>query len=430
MNRLLQYLAAIPLLWIASTAQAQLQITIDRGSTGAQPIAIVPFEGNGELTDVAKIVDDDLVRSGRFYTLARTDMLEKPSDPANVNFQNWRIVNMNHVVIGSVTRDPATDMVSTRFYLMDVYGGQQVLGFDMPAVRSEQLRYVGHQIADLVFEKLTGIKGVFNTKIAYISSNGYGRDRQYKLIVADADGYAPRTVATSRDPLMSPSWSPDRKRLSYVGYERGSMAVFIHTLATGEVRKLTAEKGINGSPAWSPDGTRIALTLSFETNSDIYVVEVASGKRTRLTNHYAIDTEAAWSPDGQWIVFTSDRGGNPQIYRLPATGGEPERMTFEGRQNLRASYSPDGKKLVLVNYDQGRYRIATLDVETRQLSVLTDGNLDEGPSWAPNGDVIIYTTQGGSSATLATITADGRVKQTLRQPGSVQEPAWSPFFNQ
>lgn len=409
------------------SANAQLQFEVTGGATGAQPIAIVPFAGNEGLMDIAQVIEGDLVRSGLFYALPRTDMLERPSDPKQIDYRNWRAVNMDNVVIGSVRRDPGSDRVSVRFYLYDVLRGEQRLGFEMPPAEPRQLRYTAHQIADLIFENLTGIAGIFNTKITYVASKGFGLDRTYALMIADWDGENPRTIATSREPLMSPAWAPDRRRLAYVGYERGRSSIYIHEIATGKVRKLVSEKGINGSPAWSPDGKRLAVTLSYENNPDIYLIDVATGVKQRMTTTHGIDTEAAWSPDGASIVYTSERGGPPQIYQMPASGGEPKRLTFEGRQNLRASYSPDGKTLVLVNLTNSRYRIAILDLATGSMRMLSDGPFDEGPSFAPNGAAVIYATQGGKDAELATVSTDGRIRQRLRQSGDVREPAWSPL---
>lgn len=410
-------------------AHAQLVFDVQNNQTGAQPIAIVPFSGNDGLqTDVAGIIDADLTRSGQFKTLPRGDMLEKPDDPSRVDFRNWRSVSMDNLVIGKLSRVPGSDRVSSRFYLLDVVRGQQLIAYDMPPVAPDQLRYVAHQIADLIYERITGIPGVFNTKIAYVTSAGIGPTRSYALVVADADGYNPRTIASSRETLMSPSWSPDRKKLAYVGYERGRSGIYIHDIATGQVKRILAEKGINGSPSWSPDGTKLLITLSFETNPDIYILDLQSGQRKRLTDHYGIDTEASFSPDGQSVVFTSDRGGQPQIYKMSVAGGDAQRITFQGRQNLDASYSPDGKYLTLVNLDEGRYRIALLDLANGNLRILSDGGLDESPSFAPNGAVIIYATQvRGGGAELATVTTDGRVRQRLHQPGEVREPSWSPL---
>ncbi len=413
---------------LSLSAQAQLEITVTGGVERAAPIAIVPFSTPESVDfDVARIIEADLSRTGLFDTLAREDMLERPNDIAQFNSANWRAVGMDNVVVGQLRLDPTTGNVGARFWLVDALRNQQLLGYDMPAVPPAQLRYLAHQIADLIFEKLTGFPGAFNTRIAYVAAAGLGYQRRFELIIADADGYNPRTVATSREPIMSPSWAPDRRHIAYVGYERGRSAVYIHELESGKVRKLVSERGINGSPAWSPDGRRMAVTLSFENNPDIYVIDLSSGERIRLTDHFGIDTEPAWAPDGESLVFTSDRGGQPQIYRIAATGGNPERITFDGRQNLKASYSPDGKSMVMVNYDQGSYRIAMMDVDSRRLTKLTDGRLDEAPGFAPNGAVIIYATQSGGTAELATVSLDGRVKTRLRQAGDVREPAWSPL---
>lgn len=408
-----------------SAAQAQLVIDVEGGEVGASPIAIVPFATPPDISfDVAQIVDADLVRSGLFRSLPRTDMLEKPNEPAKINYRNWRAVGMDNVVVGSLTKTGRG--VSVRFFLMDATRQAQLLGFDMPAVGPEQLRVVSHQIADLIYEKLTGNKGYFNTQIAYVTASGFGPGRRFELIVADADGYNPRTIATSREPLMSPAWSPDGKKLAYVGYEKGRSSIYVHTLASGDLKKLVSEKGINGAPAWSPDGTKMLVTLSFEVNPDIYLVDLASGNRTRLTDHYGIDTESSFSPDGRQIAFLSDRGGTPQVYVMSVNGGEPRRVTFQGRQNLRPRFSPDGKSLTVVNLEGGRYSIAMVDLASGATRALTDGPLDESPSFAPNGTVIIYATTGRGNAELATVTTDGRVRQRLRQPGEVREPAWGP----
>jgi len=406
---------------------AALEFTVSGGDVGAKPIAVVPFATPADINfDVAAIVEADLVRSGLFDALNRTDMLEKPSTVAKIDYRNWRSLNRENLVLGSLSRAP-NGGVSVRFFLMDVYRGAQLLGFDMPAVGQDQLRVVAHQIADLIFEKLTGQKGYFNTQISYVTAAGYGLARRFQLIVADADGYNPRTIATSREPLMSPAWSPDGKRLAYVGYERGRSAIYIHTLASGELRKFVAEKGINGAPVWSPDSTKMVVTLSFETNPDLYLIDIATGQRRRLTDHYAIDTEASFSPDGNTIAFTSDRGGSAQVYLVSVTGGEPKRVTFQGKQNLRPRYSPDGKSLAVVNNDGGRYSIGLVDLQTGSIKLLTDGPLDESPSFAPNGGVIIYATTGNGTAELGIVSVDGRVHQQLRQPGEVREPAWGPY---
>lgn len=409
-------------------AFAALEITVTGGETAAQPIAIVPFGQPGDVgVDLAAIIAADLARSGQFEPMPAQDMLERPTDAAQVNYRNWRAVAVDNVVVGQVRRAP-DGKLSVRFQLLDVLRAQQLIGYDVPVPDPRRMRPVAHQIADLIYEKLTGVPGYFNSQIAYVAATGTPKSRLYQIVVADADGENPVTVATSREPLMSPSWSPDRRQLAYVGYERGRSAIYLHTLATGDLRRFVAEKGINGAPAWSPDGRQLALTLSFEKNPDIYVMDVATGRRRQLTQHFAIDTEPSWSPDGRQIAFTSDRGGQPQVYVVSANGGEARRLTFEGKQNLRPRFSPDGKYLALVNVAENRYRIGLLDLASRELRVLSDGPLDESPSFAPNGAVVIYSAQGRQGNELATVTVDGRVRQRLTQPGNVYEPAWSPLI--
>jgi len=423
--KLLSRYFLLSLALFAGLAQAQLVIDVEGGDIGATPIAIVPFATSPDIAfDVAQIVDADLVRTGLFRSIPRADMLEKPSEPTKVDYRNWRAVGMDNLVIGSVRRSGQNIVV--RFFLMDATRGVQLLGFDMPAVTPDQMRVVSHQIADLIYEKLTGNKGYFNTQIAYVTASGFGPGRRFELVVADADGYNPRSIATSREPLLSPAWSPDGKKLAFVGYERGRSSIYVNTLATGELKKLVSEKGINGAPAWSPDGSKMIVTLSFETNPDLYLIDLASGARRRLTEHYGIDTEAAISPDGLQVAFTSDRGGTPQIYLMSINGGEPRRLTFQGKQNLRPRYAPDGKSLVVVNAEGGKYTIASVDLQSGATRVITDGPQDESPSFAPNGTVVIYATAGRSNPELATVTTDGRVRQRLRQPGEVSQPAWGP----
>jgi len=411
-------------------AHADLDITVTGGEAAAQPIAVVPFQTSpGANFDVAQIVQDDLARSGLFNPLKRTDMLEKPTDPSQVNYRDWRVLGMNDIVIGQ--EQLVGNGVAVRFYLLDVFRQQQLLGYQMPPSPPDQLRYVAHRIADMVYQKLTGTPGYFDTQIAYISGHGLGDARTFKLIVCDSDGKYPRVIAASKEPLMTPVWSPDRKQLAFVGYQRGRSAIYIDTLATGHLRKFSDEPGINGAPAWSPDGKLLAVTLSYGYNPDIYIMNVATGHKRRLTHSPAIDTESTWSPDGKTIAFTSDRGGTPQIYEMPVDGSSsPKRLTFQGKQNLRAQFSPNGKSLALVNYDGSEYRIGLLDLQTDALRILTDGPLDESPSFAPNGAVIIYSKRTSRGTELATVSVNGQVNQTIKASGDIQEPAWSPFIQQ
>jgi len=424
---------ACSLLVASLPAFADLDITVTSGATAPTPVAVVPFAQPQDVTvDIAQIVAADLDRSGIFKTLPRADMLEKPTDFPQINFRNWQTLGQQDLVIGTVTH--AGGGIAASFKLLDVYHSddpQQVLllGKDgMSASDPAHYRLLAHQIADLIYQRLTGVRGYFSTQIAYVTAVGAKDARRYQLVIADADGEEPHPIATSREPLMSPSWSPDGKRIAYVGYERGNSAIYLQTPATGDLKKFVGERGINGSPSFSPDGRSLAVTLSFEHNPDIYVIDIASGARRRITTDSAIDTEATWSPDGGTIAFISDRGGSPQIYTVPASGGDQKRLTFQGKRNEKPVYSPDGKSMALVNLDTSSYRIGLLDLSSQTLKILSDGPEDESPSFAPNGVAVIYTKQGRQGSELAMVSLDGRIKQSLRQPGDVREPAWSPFL--
>jgi TolB protein len=292
------------------------------------------------------------------------------------------------------------------------------------------MRGAAHRAADMVYEKLTGIKGVFGTRVAYVTAKQQAAGRLYSLVVADQDGFNKYTIMESADPIMSPAWSPDSRQLAYVSFEDNRSSIWVQTLRTGNRFRVSSEPGINGAPSFSPDGRKLVITLGgVDGNPDIYVLDVNSRRKTRLTTHRAIDTEGSWSPDGQHIYFTSDRSGGPQIYRVPASGGTPERVTFEGSYNARPRLSPDGRKLAMVTNDRGNFRIAVMDLERKGLLVLSRGRQDESPSFAPNSDSLIYATRQGRDGVLETVSADGLIRQKLaaRAGGDVREPVWSPF---
>ncbi len=416
--------------WLLASmpAQAVLTIEITRGAEGAVPIAVVPFSWHGpgpKPLAIAPVIQADLARSGRFKPLPEPDMLTKPTELIDIQWNAWRALGQDYLVIGRLA-ETGPDQYEVKFFLYDVYKGEQLAGYRLPA-RKRELRRTAHRISDIIYEKITGQPGAFTTRIAYITVKDQEGRRIYRLQVADSDGYHPRTVVVSPEPLMSPAWSPDGKRLAYVSYEQRKPAIFVQTLATGKREKIAAFPGINGAPAWSPDGSHLALTLSKGGSPDIYIYNLATRKLRRLTSSYAIDTEPAWSPDGKRLVFTSDRGGSPQIYAIPVQGGRPRRLTFEGSYNARAVFSPDGRHLALVHGGKG-YRIALLDLEDGLLTVLTSGPLDESPSFAPNGSMILYATQNQGRGQLAAVSVDGRVHQRLKtEVGDVREPAWSPF---
>jgi TolB protein len=298
----------------------------------------------------------------------------------------------------------------------------------MPASRGT-MRRVAHRAADMIYEKLTGIPGVFSTKVTYVTAKGEGRNRTFTLIVSDVDGENEHVIMESGDPIMSPAWSPDSRRLAYVSFEGNVSTIYVQTLRTGNRIKVSSRPGINGSPAFSPDGRKLVMTLGGANgNLDINVLDLATRQVTRLTTNIAIDTEGTWSPDGKTIFFTSDRSGGPQVYKVSASGGTPERVTFEGSYNARPRLSPNGEKLALVHLDRGNYRIAVLDLSSGDLLVLSAGQQDESPSFAPNSDSLIYATRQGRNGVLETVSADGLIRQRLAAAqGDVREPVWSPF---
>jgi TolB protein len=404
-----------------------------QGVSQPTPVAIVPFgwEGGDAADmplDVVKVIRDDLLRSGRFAPVDESKMLQKPTDGADVDFQDWSFVGVEAVVVGKVIQTGA-NAYTLQFQLFDVFGRRQLVGYRMPASRGT-MRSAAHRVADMIYEKLTGIKGVFGTKVAYVTAKREGEGRLFSLIVSDQDGFNEHTIMESADPIMSPAWSPDSRQLAYVSFEGNQSSIFVQTLRTGNRFKVSSKPGINGAPSFSPDGRKLVVTLGgVDGNLDIYVLDVNSRRTTRLTTHRAIDTEGTWSPDGDYIYFTSDRSGGPQIYRVGANGGTPERVTFEGSYNARPRLSPDGKRLAMVHNDRGNYRIAVMSIDRKDLLVLSTGRQDESPSFAPNSDILIYATRQGRNGVLETVSADGLIRQKLaaRAGGDVREPVWSPF---
>ena len=413
-------------------AHAGLVIEITEGVEGALPIAVVPFRWKGDPASpppqkVGRIVAADLHRSGYFKTLPESQMLAFPSATAEVDFRDWRALKQENLVIGEVEPN-GPGGYKVIFKLFDVYQGEQLMGYSF-ATTARDLRSVAHHIADLIYETLTGKPGAFATRIAYVVSEGTLEHPRISLRIADSDGYNSQMIVSSSEPILSPAWSPDGRRLAYVSFENGRPSIWIQEVFTGKRQRLTHFKGINGAPAFSPDGRFLAMALSKDGDPDIYVMDLATRKLRRLVRHWAIDTEPAWSPDGRYIVFTSDRGGSPQIYRVPVTGGAAERLTYENGYNARASYSPDGKLLTFITRVGQQFRIAVMDLARGSVRVLTDGSLDESPSFAPNGSMIIYATRYGGKGVLAAVSTDGRVKQRLAlQSGDVRDPVWSPYY--
>ena len=370
-----------------------------------------------------------LFRSGKYRALPKDDVVEFPHRGNEVKFATWNMLKQDYLVIGRL-RDAKSGNgeLTVEFELFNVPKQEQMLSLSVTG-RPADLRGVAHQIADLIYEKITGVRGAFWTRVAYVTAVGTGHNMDYQLVVADSDGHNPQVVVRSRETLMSPAWSPDGKELAYVSFESGNSAIYIQNVATGARRLVSARKGINGAPAFSPDGTKLALVLSYSGNPEVYVMDLASKALTRITHNYSIDTEPEWLPDGQALIFTSDRSGKPQLYQIAATGGTPKRITFQGEYNSNSSISYDAKRIAMVQGSGNVYRIAVMDRGLGgQVHLISPGNMDESPTFAPNASMLMYAATEGSRGVLYAVSADGRVRQRLvLSDGDVREPAWGPY---
>ena len=403
-------------------AHAALEIQVTGGAANKIPVALMNFQSasnrpNPELTE---IIGQDLLRSGQISLVAGTAG-QQIFEPSQINYPAWRGKGADAIVIGQIVSLPG-GRFEVRFRLIDTIKQTQLVGLSFN-IGPEQWRAAAHKIADIVYEKLTGSPGVFSTRIAYVQKRG----KQYELRVADADGQNGQTVVRSNEPLISPAFSPEGDRLAYVSFEDRKPIVYVQSLRDGSRRTVASFKGSNSAPAWSPDGSRLAVTLTRDAGSQIYLFNTDGSGLKRLTISSAIDTEPAWSPDGRSIYFTSDRGGSPQIYRVSSEGGEVKRITFEGTYNVSPDVSPDGKYLAYIKRDSGRFQVALLDLATSQVRVLTDTAHDESPSFAPNGQLLLYATLSGGRGILGTVSLDGRTRARLSEPGSdAREPVWGP----
>ncbi|MBA2653912.1 MAG: Tol-Pal system beta propeller repeat protein TolB [Gammaproteobacteria bacterium] len=420
--------------WSPSHAAVDLELT--QGVKSTIPIAIVPFDGNAsstELLDMSAIINADLQNSGRFNVLDRAKISEKPQNAEQVNAATWQKLGMDNVVVGTVRPTP-DGKYQVNFQLVDTNSARKdsaeakllTKEFMVP---NKGMRKLAHHISDLVYEKLTGDKGIFSTHIAYVVvEKNRNIPVRYRLEVSDIDGYDPRSLIVSKEPIMSPSWSPDGNRIAYVSFEKNHAGIYIQEIASGNRRLVTDYPGINGAPSWSPDGSKLAFTLSKEGSPSIYTLDLVSNGLVQRTSGGSIDTEPSWAPDGKSLIFTSNRSGGPQLYRVDLASGGVQRVTYEGNYNVSGTFSPDGKNIVMLHQEAGAYSIAIQNLQNGKIDILTETGRDQSPRIAPNGSMVVFSTKSGSKQILGMVSTDAHVQ--LRLPpreGDVREPAWSPL---
>ena len=416
------------ILFACNLVHAELTIEITQGKQSAIPVAVVPFDWKGSQPlpeDISAIITNDLGSSGYFRTLPAGNMISQPTSLSQVVYGDWANLRQDFVVIGSVELLP--EGYAVQFHVLDVHQKMEILRHRVRG-KASQLRDLAHYISDYIFEKITGVPGVFSTKLIYVTTN---RERtRFNLNYADADGAREQLIFTSDDPIISPAWSQDGKKVAYVSFENGHSEIFFQELSSGKRERVVAFEGSNSAPAFSPDGTKLAFVHSKLGNPDIYVMDLATRKTERMTNHYAIDTEPQWGVNGDTIYFTSSRAGGPQVYKLDTGSKAVTRVTYEGAYNARARITADGRKLVYVHRSGERFHIASQDLKSGLVHILTsETKLDESPSVAPNGSMVIYAASEANRSILAAVSVDGDVKFRLPSKyGDVREPAWSPIF--
>ncbi|WP_410524879.1 Tol-Pal system beta propeller repeat protein TolB [Pseudomonas sp. DTU_2021_1001937_2_SI_NGA_ILE_001] len=408
-------------------------ILVTSGSDRATPIAVVPFGwqgGNVLPDDMAEIIGNDLRNSGYYSPIPRQNMISQPAQASEVIFRDWKALGAQYVMVGNIV--PSGGRLQVSYALFNVATEQQVLTGNVSGT-TDQLRDMAHYISDQSFEKLTGIKGAFSTRILYVTAERFSENNtRYTLQRSDYDGARAVTLLQSREPILSPRFAPDGKRIAYVSFEQKRPRIFVQHIDTGRREQITNFEGLNGAPAWSPDGNKLAFVLSKDGNPEIYVIDMASRQLTRVTNDPSIDTEPFFGRDGSTIYFTSDRGGKPQIYKTSIGGGGAQRVTFVGNYNANPKLSADEKTLVMIHRQDGftNFKVAAQDLARGSVKILTDSNLDESPTVAPNGTMVIYATRQQGRGVLMLVSINGRVRLPLpTAQGEVREPSWSPYLN-
>ena len=430
-RNLLLVLCSLALAGVASAEEKNIRVT--SGADRAIPIAVVPFGWQGGTVlpeDLAEIIGNDLRNSGMYEPIPRQNMISLPTRASEIIFRDWKALGAQYVLVGNIV--PAGGRLQAQYALFNVATEQQVVAGTV-AAGSDELRGIAHRIADESFEKLTGIKGAFSTRMLYVTAERFSANNtRYTLQMSDYDGARSTGLLQSREPFLSPRFAPDGRRIAYVSFEQRKPRIFIMDTQTGHRQQITNFEGLNGAPAWSPDGNRLAFVLSRDGNPEIYVMDVASKQMQRVTNHYAIDTEPFWGKDGQTLYFTSDRAGKPQIYKQKINGGAAERVTFKGNYNANPKLSADEKTLVMIHRQDGFtvFKVAAQDLLTGNLRILSDTSLDESPTVAPNGTMVIYATRQQGRGVLVLASTNGRVRLPIpTAQGEIREPSWSPYLN-
>ena len=421
LTRMATAMVAVAGLSFAPASQAQIRFEITGVGASQIPVAITAFPGEEAAPQqITSVVKADLARSGIFKLIDNGDAL---SDSSAINYADWQKRGANALAVGSVTR-LADGRFDVRYRLFDTVQSSQLSALSIGA-QPQLLRLTAHKIADDIYQKLTGIPGIFSTRISYVTKSG----GEYRLEVADADGEGTQVALRSNEPIISPSWSPDGTKVAYVSFEMKKPVVYIQNLVTRQRSIVANFKGSNSAPAWSPDGSRLAVALTRDGLTQVYVINADGSGLRRLTNSAGIDTEPQFSPDGGSVYFTSDRSGGPQVYKVGLDGGSPQRVTFNGSYNISPRISPDGKTLAFISRRDGLLQLYALDLTNGQEIRLSDGSRDQSPSFAPNGKYIMYATESGRRGSLAVVSVDGRIKQRLTtQAGDIREPTWGPFM--
>ncbi|MBN7119280.1 Tol-Pal system beta propeller repeat protein TolB [Ectopseudomonas oleovorans] len=432
MNNLIR-IALLGLVMLVGSVQAADPLVISQGADRATPIAVVPFgwQGGSVLPeDMSQIIGNDLRNSGYFEPIPRQNMISLPTQASEVIYRDWKALGAQYLLVGNIV--PNGGRLQVQYALFNVNTEQQIMTGNVGG-GTDQLRDMAHHIADQSFEKLTGVKGAFSTRLLYVTAERMGANNtRYTLQRSDYDGARAVTLLQSREPILSPSFAPDGRRIAYVSFEQRRPRIFVQHIDTGRREQITNFEGLNGAPAWSPDGNRLAFVLSRDGNPEIYVMDMGTRQMRRVTNHYAIDTEPFWGKDGQTLYFTSDRAGRPQIYKTNINSGAVERVTFVGNYNANPKLSADEKTLVMIHRQDGFtvFRVAAQDLETNRLRILSDTSLDESPTVAPNGTMVIYATRQQGRGVLMLASINGRVRLPLpTAQGEVREPSWSPYLN-